>query len=278
MYKHSQLVDLVTVAVVGFFLLLFAFMMTGCSTSPTGRSRLTLMPDSQMNSMGSEAFSAMKKDTPIENDPRINAYVRCVALPITQVAADPTGVRDWEIVVFRDKSANAFALPGGKIGVHTGILPVAKTADQLAAVLGHEVGHVIARHGNERVSTGLIAQGVLLGANIFTKESKYKAPLMAMLGVGATVGYVLPHSRTNESEADLIGLDLMSKAGFDPRQSVALWENMTAASGGKAPSEFMSTHPSNERRISDLRQHIPENLPKMEAARNAGRNPHCTYP
>lgn len=253
----------------------FLALIFGCSSSPLGRSRLTLMPDSKMNAMGSDAFESMKKEVPIEKDPSVNAYVRCIAVPITQVAADPTGVSDWEIVVFKDESANAFALPGGKIGVHTGILKVATTPDQLAAVLGHEVGHVIARHGNERVSTGLIAQGILIGANVFTKESKLKAPLMAMLGVGATVGYILPHSRTNESEADIIGLDLMSKAGFDPRQSVVLWENMSAAAGGKAPKEFMSTHPSNERRIADLQSHIPESMPKWEAAKKAGRNPKC---
>lgn len=268
--KYSRLV--------GFLSLFSIASLGGCSSSPLGRSQLTLMPDSKMNAMGAEAFDSMKKETPIENDPKINAYVRCIAVPLTKVASDPTGVSQWEIVVFRDKSANAFALPGGKIGVHTGLLDVAKTPDQLAAVLGHEVGHVIARHGNERISNGLIAQGVLLGANLFTKESKLKAPLMAMLGVGATVGYILPHSRGNESEADLVGLDLMSKAGFDPRESVALWENMKAASGGNSPKEFLSTHPSNDRRIADLREHIPENLPKMQAARQAGRNPNCPKP
>ena len=191
MQKNSRLVKRtqvqITLAVMGLIL------GEGCSHSPTGRRQLTLMPDGQMNSMGVEAFEAMKKETPIEKDPRINAYVRCIVNPLTQQAGDSTGVKEWEIVVFKEGSANAFALPGGKIGVHTGILPVAKTQDQLAAVLGHEIGHVIARHGNERVSTGLIAQGVMIGANVFTKDSKLKGPLLAALGVGAQVGYILPH-------------------------------------------------------------------------------------
>jgi predicted Zn-dependent protease len=253
-------------------------MFSSCATSPLGRKQVMLLPDGQLNQMGLQSFEQLKSETPIERDPAINAYVRCVALPITQVSGDAAGVKEWEIVVFKEASANAFALPGGKIGVHTGILPVAKTPGQLAAVLAHEVGHVTARHGNERVSQGLLAQGLTTAAGLTMKDKSYAPIVLAGLGIGAQFGYLLPHSRNQESEADLIGLDYMSNAGFDPRESVALWENMRTASGGKGPPQFLSTHPSNETRIHDLQANIPAALPKYEAAKNAGRSPKCVKP
>jgi predicted Zn-dependent protease len=181
--------------------------------------------------------------------------------------------------VFQDDTANAFALPGRKIGVHTGLLKVARNQDQLATVLGHEVGHVIARHSAERVSdqyaTQLGAQGigVLLGA-VSDPSSPLHAGTMAVLGIGAQ-GVVLKFSRTHESEADLIGLDRMAAAGFDPRESVPLWQNMEAASKGARPPEFLSTHPSPETRIKDLQQRIPDALPIADQAHKQGRNPRC---
>jgi predicted Zn-dependent protease len=258
-------------------------LLAACASSPLGRKQLMLQSDGDMNKMGEQSFEELKKTTPIEKDAAINAYVRCVALPITRaLTADQkskVGVNDWEIVVFKDPTANAFALPGGKIGVHTGIIPVAKTDAQLAAVLGHEVGHVIARHGNERVSQGMLAQGGLVIADFLSgKASPQKKQLiMAAVGAGAQYGVLLPYGRTQESEADLIGLDLMSRAGFDPQQSVELWKNMNA-SGGSAPPEFMSTHPSGETRIRDLNSHMAENMPKYQAAKKAGLNPHCVPP
>lgn len=257
------------------FLVLF---LTACSTSPLGRKQLTALPDSQMNEMGVQSFDQLKKETPIEKDPAINAYVRCVALPITRAALDGTGVADWEIVVFKDANANAFALPGGKIGVHTGLLPVAKTSAQLATVLGHEVGHVIARHSNERVSEALGLQLLSTAAAITFKDKAYQPAILAGLGIGAQYGIVLPHSRGQESEADLIGLDLMATAGFDPRESVDLWKNMMVASGGKSPPQFLSTHPSSESRIQNLQERIPQNLLKYEAVEKAGHAPVCPRP
>jgi predicted Zn-dependent protease len=260
----------------GFLFVLFAFVF-GCATSPLGRKQLILIGDGQMNQMGLQSFDQLKKETPIETNPAINAYVKCIALPIAK-AADGAGVSEWEIVVFKDASANAFALPGGKIGVHTGILPVAKTADQLAAVLGHEVGHVIAKHGAERVSEGLLAQGATTAAGIGFKDKAYQPLILAGLGLGAQYGILLPHSRTQESEADLIGVDLMARVGFDPRESVELWKNMGAAAGGKSPPEWLSTHPANATRISNLQGAIPAALPKYQAAKSAGRAPHCPRP
>lgn len=238
---------------------------------------MLLLSDGQMNSMGVSSFDAMKKQTPQDTNPKTHAYVQCIADAITREAHDSTGVDHWEVVVFKDDSANAFALPGGKIGVHTGILKVAKNQDQLATVLGHEVGHVIARHGNERVSTNLAAQLGLVGVGVALQDNKNQNLIMAGLGLGATVGLLLPHSRSHESEADSIGLDLMARAGFNPKESVPLWQNMKAAGGGKQP-EFLSTHPSNENRISNLQARIPAASSLADAAHAAGKNPSCGSP
>jgi predicted Zn-dependent protease len=247
-----------------------------CATSPLGRKQLMLMPSGQMSQLGAQSFDQMKSEIPVEKDPRINAYVRCVAIPITrQVKGEDVGAKSWEIVVFKDASANAFALPGGKIGVHTGLLPVAKTDAQLAAVIGHEVGHVIAQHGNERVSQNLIVAGGLTAAQILTRNNENQNLILGALGLGSQVGVLLPCARTQESEADVIGLDLMSRAGFDPRQSVDLWKNMMAANGGKTPPEFLSTHPAGETRIRELQANMASAVPKFE---KASEHPNCQRP
>lgn len=235
----------------------------GCATSPTGRRQLTLVPDDQMNEMGVSAFEDMKKKLPVSKDAKATAYVRCVAGEITAVLPEK---QNWEVVVFENKEPNAFALPGGKIGVHTGMLTVAKDASQLAAVLGHEVGHVLARHSNERVSEEQALGGAMAVASALFKDknSKTYAVTMAALGVGSQFGITLPHSRTQESESDLIGLDLMSQAGFDPRASVELWKNMEKAGGGAQP-EFMSTHPSHGTRIENLQANMGPALAKFES-------------
>jgi predicted Zn-dependent protease len=243
-----------------------------CATSPTGRSQLIALPDSQLDQMGIQSFDQLKKDTPIEADPSWNAYVKCIALP---VAAQARADGNWEVVVFKDETPNAFALPGGKIGVHTGILKVAKSDAQLAAVLGHEVGHVIARHGNERVSQQMAAQ---LGMALVSASGKVSDGVVGLLGAGAQVGILLPFSRTQESEADVIGLDYMSRAGFDPRESIELWKNMAAASGGKSPPQWLSTHPSNQARMDGLQAHMTESMAKYEQAKAAGRHPTCSRP
>lgn len=253
----------------------FIFLAMDCATSPTGRSQLIALPDGQLNSMGVQSFQEMKSKQTIETDPKINAYVKCVAAPLVAIGGPLAGIPNWEVVVFRDNSANAFALPGGKIGVHTGILKAARNQDQLAAVIGHEVGHVIARHGNERMSQALAAQTVLLTANIMTQDSKSRGMIMGLLGAGATVGVLLPFSRAQESEADVIGLDLMSQAGFDPRESVRLWENM-ASGGGQKPPEILSTHPSDETRMENLSENIPKSMGTYQSAQKQGRQPHCS--
>ena len=252
-----------------FQLLLTLVLVVACATSPKGRRQLLLLPGEQLDSMGVQAFNEMKSQQKVSSDPRTNSYVKCVANAITDAMDER---RDWEVVVFQDDSANAFALPGGKIGVHTGLLKVATNQDQLAAVIGHEVGHVIAQHGNERVSEQLALQGGLgvLGGILSSKGKNYDL-LMAGLGVGAQFGVLLPHSRTQESEADVIGLDLMAKAGFNPRESISLWENMGKAGGG-SPPEFMSTHPSHGTRIENLTSNMAN---AEQIYRSSTHKPNC---
>jgi predicted Zn-dependent protease len=230
-----------------------------------------------MTQMGVAAFDQVKKKTPRLDDPEVNRYVACVAQAVTREAAGrPHAAARWEVVVFREDSANAFALPGGKIGVHSGLLKVAKTQDQLATVLGHEVAHVLANHSNERVSTNFATQsGLQLGAVLAgASGTPSQQALFAALGLGAQVGVLLPFSRAQESEADLIGLDLMAAAGFDPDESVTLWRNM-AASGGSRPPDFLSTHPGTTTRIHDLQARLSVARPVYERARAAGKQPKC---
>lgn len=252
----------------------------GCATSLTGRQQLLLYPESQMAQMGAAAFTDMQSKTPRSSSSAQVTYVRCVANAITQVVAPEqmraVAVTGWEVELFEDDTANAFALPGGKIGVHTGLLKVAVTPGQLAAVLGHEVGHVLDRHSNARVSQTSIAQtGMQLGSVLLGAETPQKQGLMAALGLGVQYGLLMPYGRDQESDADLIGLDLMARAGFDPNESVRLWENMARAAGGAAPPEFLSTHPSSTTRIARLQAAIPNVMPLYQQALAAGRRPNC---
>lgn len=251
---------------------LSVLLLAACATSPLGRHQFLLMPASDMDQMGIQAYSEMKKEQPTVSGTAQARYVQCVANAITaQVDSD----QEWEVTVFKDDSANAFALPGGKIGVHTGLLKVAKNQDQLAAVIGHEVGHVIAQHSNERMSIQYATQtGTQMVAALAGGDSSEKQTLMGLLGVGAQYGVQLPFSRKHEAEADIVGLRLMAEAGFNPEQSVELWRNMAAA-GGSAPPELLSTHPSNETRIHGLQARLPEVQPLYQQARAAGRRPNC---
>ncbi len=256
---------------------------SACATSPTGRKQLLYLPDAQMSQMGATAFDQMKGETPVSSNAAVNRYVQCVAEPITKASNPllPSPIERWEVVVFESPQVNAFALPGGKIGVYTGLLKVAKTPDQLAAVLGHETGHVIARHSNERASEQLLQQGALTAANAFLssggKGGGTNSIIMAALGLGTQVGIALPPSRTQESEADTIGEDLMAQAGFDPKASIDLWRNMAAAGGGQPP-QILSTHPAHDTRIAALQEHLPKSDAIYQQARAAGRVPKCVQP
>ncbi len=247
----------------------------GCIHSPTGRREFIIVPDSQMNDLGAQSFAQLQAQQPATQDPALNGYVNCVAQAIT---ARANVNANWEVVVFADdKTVNAFALPGGKIGVYSGLLPVAKTPGQLAAVLGHEVSHVVARHGAERVSQqealnlGMSAVGELMN-NPTTRNIALGA-----LGIGSQVGVVLPFSRMQESEADKLGQKLMADAGFDPRESLTLWQNMAALGGSGTPA-ILSDHPADADRLQALQNSLNDVLPIYEQARAEGRTPNCQAP
>lgn len=247
---------------------------TACTTSPMGRQQLTLFPDSEMSQMGVAAFQEMQTKTPPSANARANRYVRCVADSIIN-AMPGEQASAWEVRVFDDDSVNAFALPGRKIGVYTGLLRVAENQDQLATVIGHEIGHVKANHSNERVSNNFVTQTGLQVVQVAAGASTpAKQQLFGLLGLGVQVGVLLPFSRIQEAEADLIGLDLMSAAGFDPREAAKLWQNM-AAEGGPQQPELLSTHPSSDRRITELTARAAAAMQTSLRARNNGRNPDC---
>ena len=249
-------------------------LVTACATSPMGRSQLILFPAGEMSQMGAAAFQEMKNKTPPSADAARNAYVQCVADAILQ-ALPGERPETWEVRVFDDDAVNAFALPGRKIGVYTGLLKVSANQHQLATVIAHEVGHVQAQHSNERVSTNFVTQSGLQIVQVAAgADSPARQQLFGLLGLGVQVGVLLPFSRAQEAEADLIGLDLMADAGFDPREAAKLWQNMAAASGPKPP-ELLSTHPSSARRINELSARANTAMQRSLQARSAGRNPDC---
>ena len=252
-------------------------LLTACATSPLGRSQLQFFPDEQMTQMGAVAYEDIRQQTPEVQDPDVRQYVTCVANAVTR-EVEEAGSGGWVVTVFEQDQANAFALPGGKIGVYSGLLDVAKSEDQLAAVVAHEVAHVLADHSNERVSTAYATEtGVQLIGALAGTGSEDKQQLMSLLGVGAQVGIILPFSRTQESEADLVGLDLMARAGFDPRAAVDLWQNMEKQADG-SPPEFLSTHPSHGSRIDELRERMPRAMKLYRQARAQGKRPNCPRP
>jgi len=252
-------------------------LLAGCDKSPTGRKRVTLVPDAQMSQMGANAFAEMLQTQPVSRDSRVTGYVGCVARALVDALPPPRG--EWSVAVFEDPTPNAFALPGGKIGVNTGMLKVARTPAQLAAVIGHEIGHVLADHSNERLTQELAVKSGLMLVDLLaeTPGSLEHEVLRKALGVGANYGLLLPYNRAHESEADEIGHNLMARAGFDPRASVTLWQNM-AAVGNAQPLEFLSTHPSHDSRIDDLAQRMEVALALYKQARAEERHPSCRPP
>ena len=234
-----------------------ALSLSACSYNETlGRNQLLLVDTSSLASAGAQAWSQTLSKSRLSRDPAANARVRSVGQRIIQAAG--LGGQPWEYAVFENNSPNAFALPGGKIGVNTGLLKLVANDDQLAAIIGHEVGHSVANHAAERMSQqaatqiGLgVAQSALGGA-----AGAERARQLASLGsVGAQVGVLLPFSRQHELEADRLGVDYMHRAGFDPRQAVILWEAM-ARQRSSGTASFLSTHPSDASRIAALRQYL----------------------
>lgn len=248
-----------------------------CSTSPTGRTQMIWKSDAELEAQSARAFNQMRAGMPLSTDRRKIDFVACVAEGVVAVLEPPYDEIEWELAVFDSESVNAFAMPGGKIGVFTGILEITENQHQLAAVIGHEIAHVTARHSNERASrasmtnVGIDVAAIILGGG--NRGATYTA--QQALGAGAALGISLPHTRGQESEADVIGLEYMAKAGFDPRESVTLWQRMDATTD-KKPAEFVSTHPSSESRIEALVSQWPKTLPLYNEAIEEGRVPTCT--
>jgi predicted Zn-dependent protease len=257
--------------------------MAACSTTMTGRKQLTLINDAKMDELGVTAFTDLKKEGKVTREAATNDYVRCVADAVLAVVpnggAAPSDGK-WEVLVFEDETPNAFALPGGKIGVHTGMLMVATTAGQLAAVLGHEVGHVLLRHGNERLSQSALAQSAVEASSAGLNQMKpeYRNVVVGGLGVGVQYGVLLPFSRKHENEADTVGQRFMAEAGFNPSEAVRLWQKMEQLSQGQEPPQWMSTHPANSTRIDNLKSNLPKATDLYGAARAAGKKPGCVPP
>jgi predicted Zn-dependent protease len=237
---------------------------TACETVPyTGRSQLQLMSAQEESELGAQAYQQTLAKTKLSSDAAASEMVTRVGSRIAAVTGHPE--YKWEYRLIQDdKQANAFALPGGKVAVYTGILPITRDENGLAAVLGHEIGHVIARHGSERVSQQMLVNTGLAGLETTMAALSRGNPatvqaVASLLGAGATVGLLLPWSRAQESEADHVGLILMAKAGYDPHAARELWVRMAAASKGSGkPPEFLSTHPSEPTRIQQIGVWMPE--------------------
>jgi predicted Zn-dependent protease len=251
----SQLANLLAPALVA------ALVAAACQTVPmTGRQQLQLISEQEEVSMGFNSFQEVLKKEKVSTDAKENEWVTRVG---TRIAA-ATGKADykWEFrVIEDDKQVNAFCLPGGKVAVYTGILPVARDDEGLAVIIGHEVAHAIARHGGERVSQQLLAEGATAAAVIAVGgRDPGRANLYAgLLGMGATVGVLLPYSRLQENEADRMGMIYMAKAGYDPRAARDLWLRMAESGKGKSkPPEMLSTHPADTTRIRNIEERIPE--------------------
>ncbi len=247
-----------------------AVLAAGCTTVPlTGRRQLIILPQSEMLSMSFQEYGDFLKKNPPSSDRTGTEMVVRVGTRIQRgveqffasrgMSSKLSGYK-WEYHLVESKEVNAWCMPGGKVVVYSGLLPVAKDEAGLAVVMGHEIAHAVAEHGNERMSQGLIAQlgGVALETALQQKPQQTRALWMSAFGVGAQYGALLPFSRIQESEADHLGLIFMAMAGYDPHAAPTFWERMSQSGGGKAPPELLSTHPSDASRLQKIQQEIPE--------------------
>ncbi len=249
-----------------------ALLAAGCYSVPeTGRQALMVLPESQMVAMGAEAFREIKQHEKPSRNQAARQRVARVGRRIAAVSRAATGIKPerWELATFASEEKNAFALPGGKVGVYEGILEVAATDAELATVMGHEVAHVAARHGGERMSEMLLVSmgGMALSAALREEPQQTRQLYLLAYGVGTQLGRILPHSRRQELEADQIGLLYMARAGYDPRAAVSFWKKMEKAGGGKQAPVFLSTHPSHGQRIERLQRWMPKALREYRKSR-----------
>lgn len=251
-------VGLVTMSALVFF--------NGCSSVPvTGRRQLNVVSSGQEMQLGLSSFDQLKKETPINHDPALNAVVERVGKRIAAVAGKDLPNAQWEFVVFDSKEANAFCLPGGKVGVYSGLLTITKNDAGLATVIGHEVGHAVAHHGSERMSEAMVMQGggKILGASMSGTDPRWQQAATLAYGGVTKLGRELPHSRQQEMEADHIGVIYMARAGYDPKNAVEFWKrfaeyNKEHGAGSSWFGKFLSTHPVDEVRIQTIEKLLPE--------------------
>ena len=237
------------------FIILSGLVISACTTTPvSNRSTLILIPKSQEISLGIQSYNEILKREKESEDTQLNQIIRRVGQRIISVSDMPT--LEWEIKLIESDQKNAFALPGGKIAIYTGNLSVAKNEAGLATVMSHEIAHVIARHGAQRMTQQMLLQGAMIGAGLSMKNSTLKNIVLSALGVGVLYGFTLPFSRLHESEADQIGLIYMAKAGYDPNEAINFWQRFGQVKGGKGGPEWASTHPADATRIQGLRSYL----------------------
>jgi predicted Zn-dependent protease len=246
------------------------FFAPACTTVPiTGRSQFNIVPDQSMLSMSFQQYDQFLKENKLSTDPAKTRMVKNVGQKISRAVeqyliqnnmGNEIKNYSWEFNLIESDDINAWCMPGGKVAVYTGILPVAQNDSGLAVVIGHEIAHAVAKHGNERMSHGLAVQmgGIGLSAALSSYPQQTQELLMAAVGAGAQVGFMLPYSRLHEREADELGLIFMAMAGYDPNHAIGFWERMSQKKTGGAPPEFLSTHPSDAARIQNIRALIPK--------------------
>jgi predicted Zn-dependent protease len=235
---------------------------SGCTTvQETGRSQLMLVSPAQEAQMGLAAFAQVKKEEKVATDPKVNARIQAIGKRIAASVGREIPNAQWEFVVFDSDTVNAFALPGGKVGVYTGLIKLASSDDEIAIVMGHEIAHVTSRHGAERTSQNYAVAGIgllaAIGMEVKDVDPAKRNMALAAYGIGSQVGLMLPYSRLHETEADSVGLRFAAGAGYDPRAGATFWKKM-AAKGGAKPPEFLSTHPSDAKRIANLEKLAPQ--------------------
>lgn len=236
-----------------------------------GACALPIATESELESESGKQFQEMRAQIPASTDVNLRSYINCVSAAIVQQLEKPYSDEDWDVEVFASEDINAFAMPGGRIGIFTGLMQVAENQDQLAAVIGHEVAHVTQQHALKRANreattrVGVVATTAVLGGGYGVGD---------VVAMGAQIGLSLPFSRGNETEADTVGLNYMAAAGFNPAASIQLWKNMGEKSK-LGPPQWLSTHPSGDSRIQDLVQQLPDALKLYNSAQAAGRKPDC---
>ncbi len=251
-------------------ILVILFFTTACATVPiTGRTQFSIIPDETMLSMSFQQYAQFLEENPLSTDPAQTQMVKKVGHRIAGAVeqyliennmAHEIRNYEWEFNLIEDDQMNAWAMPGGKVAIYTGILPITRDEAGLAVVMGHEIAHVVARHGNERMSHALLVQmgGMGLSAALSSYPEQTRQLWMAAIGAGAQIGIMLPYSRLQEREADELGLIFMAMAGYDPNHAIGFWRRMTQEKVGQAPPEFLSTHPSDAARIQNIKNMIPE--------------------